>query len=57
MTDDDEITAWGKRTVTADKVEQWLKKRDAARYGQIDPKVKYGNRKNLPQPPSGRTPR
>jgi hypothetical protein len=53
---DDEITAWGKRTVTADKVEQWRKKRNEARYGEIDPKRRFGNRKRLPQPPSGRTP-
>jgi hypothetical protein len=41
MTDDDEITAWGRRTVTPDKVETWLKKRDAARYGEIDPRHRF----------------
>jgi hypothetical protein len=57
MTNDDEITAWGRRSVTADKAEDWVKRRNEARYGEIDPRHRFGDRRRLPQPPGGRTPR
>jgi hypothetical protein len=52
MDTDDDITRWGLRRLP---VERWLKLRDKSRYGELDPRHRYGDRKRLPQPPSGRT--
>jgi len=54
MTDEsDDVTAWGVRGIPTEK---WIQIRDRSRYGTIDPKARYGDRRRLPLPPSGRTP-
>jgi hypothetical protein len=50
---DDAITTCGTRSVTPDRVDGWLRLRNQARYGQIDPRARFGDRKRLPQPPGG----